>query len=53
MNEHYNLTRRQITLGLKKAEIYVETSLNVDVPSAPETFKKLKEAILGLELADE
>lgn len=42
LNHQYDLPKRQIDFGLKKAEKYIHDSLKVDVPHAPELFEALK-----------
>ncbi len=45
LNHQYDLPLRQIEYGLKKAEKYVNDSLAVDVPKAPELFKLFNEKV--------
>jgi hypothetical protein len=45
LNHQYDLPLRQIEYGVKKAEKYINDSLSVDVPKAPELFKKFNEKI--------
>jgi hypothetical protein len=35
LNHQYGLPHRQIEYGLKKAEVYVNEDLKLDVPKAP------------------
>lgn len=53
LNHHYDLPKRQIEFGMKKAEIYVNETLKIDVPHAPQLLETFNEKLSKISLAQE